>query len=141
MEFLKELGPAGRRYLLAVCNASWLRAEVPQRWRQATIVPLLKSGKKADDPASYRPVSLTVVTGKICDRMVQRRLAQYLESSPARLRARQAGFRQNRGTEEQAAALSATVHDGMRQDKKTLVVFLDHRGAFNKAWRAGALHK
>eukprot|EP00664_Eupelagonemidae_sp_cell27_P004310 gene4310-6455_t len=29
----------------------------------------------------------------------------------------------------------------MRQDKKTLVVFLDHRGAFNKAWRAGALHK
>ena len=100
---------------MAVCNASWQKGEVPKRWRQATIVPLLKPGKNCEDPASYRPVALTSVVGKICDRMIQRRLMQILEKEPARLRPQQAGFRPNRTTEEQAAALSAKIHGGFQR--------------------------
>ena len=62
---------------------------------------------------------------------------QILEKEPARLRAQQAGFRPNRTTEGQAAALSARVHSGFRKGLITMAVLIDHKGA----WRAGALHK
>eukprot|EP00661_Eupelagonemidae_sp_cell13_P005350 gene5350-2167_t len=140
-EFLQQLGQNGRRFLLALCNASWQQAVVPRRWRQAIIVPLLKAGKDPTDPGSYRPVSLTSVVGKVCDKLVQRRMMQLLEAAPGRLRPRQAGFRPRRTAEEQAASLSARVSDGFAQGQVTLAVLLDHKGAFNKAWRAGTVHK
>ena len=52
-----------------------------------------------------------------------------------------AGFRRRRTTEEQAAALTARIQQGFADGKVTLVVFVDHRAAFDKTWNDGILHK
>ena len=42
--FLKALGPAAKEELLSIFNQCFNKAEVPQPWRNATIIPLLKMG-------------------------------------------------------------------------------------------------
>lgn len=46
-------------------------------------MPLLKSGRPADDLSSYRPISLTSCLGKQLERMVLRRLNYHLEAVDA----------------------------------------------------------
>lgn len=43
------------------------------------IVPILKPGKEAECPGSYRPIALTAVICKIMERMVTDRLVYRLE--------------------------------------------------------------
>ena len=57
--FLKELGPKALQELLDICNTSYQSASCPQIWRNATIIPILKANKPADDIKSFRPISLT----------------------------------------------------------------------------------
>ena len=72
--FLKELGPKALKELLDICNASFLHADVPQTWRHAVIIPLLKNAKPASDVESYRPISLTSCVVKVLERMISNRL-------------------------------------------------------------------
>ena len=44
------------------------------------MTPIFKKGKKSD-PANYRPVSLTNVTGKLMERVVKEALTKYLEDN------------------------------------------------------------
>ena len=42
---LKHLGPLGLRYLCRLFNLSFTHARIPDIWKHAIIVPLLKPGK------------------------------------------------------------------------------------------------
>ena len=57
--FLKNLGTHAKTELLRVFSMSFREAVVLQVWRNAVIIPLLKSGKPAGSIESYLPVSLT----------------------------------------------------------------------------------
>jgi hypothetical protein len=51
-----------RTTLVAIANLATdvLRSgECPESWRDSTVVPLLKPGKRVDELRSYRPVSLS----------------------------------------------------------------------------------
>eukprot|EP00661_Eupelagonemidae_sp_cell13_P002460 gene2460-3762_t len=140
-EFLCHMGPHGKTALLDLCNRSWTQADVPGAWRRATIIPLPKKGKKAENPASWRPVALTSCLAKICERMIQRRLMHFLEAKAERLPVKQAGYRRFRSTEEHVAALTAQIQQAKRDGKILLAVFVDHAGAFDVAWRNAMLLK
>ena len=60
-QFLKALGPIARGILLDLFNESYEGVIIPQVWRNAIIIPLLKVklGKPSSALRSYRPVSLT----------------------------------------------------------------------------------
>ena len=45
--FLKELGPKALDELLDIYNTSFNMADIPQLWRHAIIIPLIKSPKPA----------------------------------------------------------------------------------------------
>lgn len=47
-----ELRPA----LLEMLNKAWRNAVLPDSWRTARVVPVLKPGKPASEPTSYRPI-------------------------------------------------------------------------------------
>ncbi|GAB0190115.1 hypothetical protein GRJ2_001476800 [Grus japonensis] len=61
---LRELAEELAKPLSIIYQQSWLTGEVPDNWRLANVMPIYKKGQK-DDPGNYRPVSLTLVPGKI----------------------------------------------------------------------------
>jgi len=63
---LSELAEELAKPLSITCQQSWLPGEFPDDWRIASVTPIHKKGRK-EDPGNYRPVSLTLVPGKIME--------------------------------------------------------------------------
>ena len=55
-------------------------AAVPRDWKNAVIIPVLKKGF-AGSVTNYRPISLTSVISKLMERVISRKIAEYLISS------------------------------------------------------------
>ena len=70
---------------------------IPKSWKIAEVFTLLKHGKPADNPDSYRPISLTPHSGKIFERIINSRLVHFLEKNNV-IPKEQAGFRRFRCT-------------------------------------------
>ena len=51
-EMLQNLGEKGKAVLLQLFNRTWTEGHIPKAWKTATITPILKKGKKANDPKS-----------------------------------------------------------------------------------------
>ena len=134
--FLKALGPRAKVELLSIFNQSFDDASVPQMWRRAIILPLLKAGKPAGQIASFRPVSLTSCVVKTMERMVSDRLYEIVETrnmfSPL-----QAGFRRGRSCEDQIMKMVQAIEDGFQKKKmeRSVLVMLDYSKAYDKVWR------
>ena len=79
--FIKALDPTALAVLLSLFNESFEGATIPQAWRFAIIIPLLKMGKPSSALGSYRPVSLTSCLVKTLERMIADRLYAYVESN------------------------------------------------------------
>ncbi|GAB0184022.1 hypothetical protein GRJ2_000867500 [Grus japonensis] len=61
---LRELVEELAKPLSIIYQQSWLTGEVPDDWQLANVTPIYKKGQKKD-PGNYRPVSVTLVLGKI----------------------------------------------------------------------------
>ncbi|KAK4820464.1 hypothetical protein QYF61_027746, partial [Mycteria americana] len=55
--------------LAILYQQSWLTGEVPVDWRLANVMPIYKKGQK-EDLGNYRPVSLTLVLGKVMEQII-----------------------------------------------------------------------
>src|ERR1700733_5697531 len=73
-EMIKNLGTAAKTKLLQIFNTCWTSGEVPQTWREAIMIPLLKPGKDSSSASSYRPISLTSCLYKTMERIINLRL-------------------------------------------------------------------
>ena len=63
-----------------ICTTSINHGTVPQDWKRADIVPLFKGGN-AENPSNYRPVSLTSVVAKICQKLLKDHWTKFLEDN------------------------------------------------------------
>ena len=139
-EMLLNLGEKGKEVLLALYNKTWEHGHIPKPWKLATINPILKKGKSADLPGSYRPISLTSCVGKLAERMVNSRLYWWLESSGL-INMNQAGFRAKSRTEDQLFRLTQRILDGFQKEEHTAAVFIDLQQAYDRVWRKGLFLK
>ncbi len=64
--------------LTLIFNQSTREGGIPRDWRTANVTPIFKKGKR-DDPANYRPVSLTCVICKILESIVRDRIIDHLD--------------------------------------------------------------
>ena len=70
----KDLGYGCMDKLLELYNEIFTLGRYPDPWKQAIVVPILKKNKPAKDPASYRPISLLPIAGKILESLVLNKL-------------------------------------------------------------------
>ena len=86
-------------------NLSIRLGSLPDDWT-ANIVPIFKKGDKSN-PANYRPVSLQSIICKILERIINKRLVNYLDENCV-ITEYQHGFRLKRSCETQ---LLCSLHD------------------------------
>ncbi|UYV80245.1 hypothetical protein LAZ67_18002138, partial [Cordylochernes scorpioides] len=94
---ISNLGKIGKERLLNIFNNSWKTGKLPQDCKNATIIPIKKLDKSADDPKNYRPISLTNICCKLMEKIIFRRLTYHPDTRNL-LPEEQYGFRKGHGT-------------------------------------------
>ena len=103
---------------------------LPRDWKRANIVPIYKGGNRSN-PLNYRPVSLTSVLGKMCERVVKDAWMKDLEDRNV-LTERQFGFRSGRScTSNLLAFYSRVIDEVQERDGWVDGVYLDLKKAFD----------
>ena len=74
IEFVIHQSAKTTAWLISFYTSCFRRSKLPKTWRRATVVALPKSNKHAQDPMSYRPISLFCVPFKIMERLIHSRI-------------------------------------------------------------------
>lgn len=124
---------ANKRNLLMplthICNLSLTEGKFPSEWKSATVIPIFKSGSKSD-PCNYRPISLLSCFSKILEKMVNKRLTDFLEEKNL-LSDRQFGFRRGKSCQDAVSLLTNVISEHLDNKKACIGVFLDLAKAFD----------
>ncbi|KAG5860668.1 hypothetical protein JTB14_003373 [Gonioctena quinquepunctata] len=139
-DFVRQLPTTANEVLLDIFDKIWSSGIYPRAWRQAIVIPILKSGKDPRTPNSYRPISLTSCLSKILEKMVSYRLRWVLESKQL-LSTAQAGFRCHRSTIDQLVLLEKEIQNSFAERNHLVAVFFDLERAFDTTWRFGVLEQ
>jgi hypothetical protein len=139
----KTLSEVSKTVLLGIYNRVWLEGLVPPSWKKSILVPILKKGKTSGEVASYRPISLLPVIGKIFESLTLPRLVEYFGVRNL-IPCFQMGFRKGKSTSFNIRALfNSSYYQSVRAGKPrpTLAVFFDAKKAFDTVWHPGLICK
>ncbi|GFT74512.1 reverse transcriptase domain-containing protein [Trichonephila clavipes] len=67
-----------KKELLEIFNLSWATGKLPKIWKLSTVIPILKPNKNDSECKNYRPISLTSTLCKLMERIIHRRLMNWL---------------------------------------------------------------
>ena len=115
--------------LTKIINKSLSEGCIPDRWREAQVIPVFKKGNRSD-PNNYRPVSLTSTCCKIMETLVRDSVMAHLLSYNL-LANEQHGFCSKRSC---CTQLLEAVHDwaeALDTSDPVDVIYLDYRKAFD----------
>ena len=129
-----------KKYIMDMYNRIWMEGEVPNSWKSTIIIPLLKEGKDPKDIRSYRPVVLTNTLCKIFERMINKRLAWYMEIEN-KIDTRQFGFRKQEKTIDAISKIITKILEGFKRKKKTAAIFFEIEKAYDKISREITFHQ
>ncbi|CAF0819288.1 unnamed protein product [Adineta ricciae] len=121
------------QHLTNLYNAVLNQGYIPNTWKQANIILLLKPKKDKQQPSSYRPISLLSCLGKLLEKIVKQRLMSELDRRNI-LPEHQAGFRPGKSTVynivrlQQYAERQLTAESSRRH---SAVVLFDIKAAFD----------
>ena len=115
--------------LTTLFNRSLLIGLFPSVLKKAVVVPIFKSGDNTL-MNNYRPIALLPVLSKILEKLVKRRMLDFLQKYNF-FDDKQYGFLPKNNTENALFDLIGAVTDGLERGKKIAVVFIDLRKAFD----------
>lgn len=137
---LRHLPPIGKRVLLHNYNKIWANKTFPAQWRHSLVIPIPKKNSIRTEPNGYRPISLTSCCSKVMERMVNRRLTQFIRDNDL-LDHRQHAFRQGCGTSTYFATLGHVLDDALENSLHVDLAALDISKAYNRTWTPAVLEK
>ena len=106
-------------------------ARFATKWKIGKLLPLHKGkGLNPHDPTSYRPISLLPVIGKITERVLQKQILEYMETS-GQLNGNHHSYRKKHSTVTAMLQLSDALFTGCDVKKITTLVTLDQSAAFD----------
>ena len=103
--------------------------EVPSEWKESTITPIFKKGKRCD-PGNYRPVNLTSNTCKLMEKIVKVDIESHLEKHV--LGNSQHGFRRGRSPQTNMVEFLDKLTSWLDEGKSVDVIYFDFSKAFDK---------
>lgn len=112
----------------------------PNIWKGATIFPILKPGKPANEAMSYRPISLLNIISKLFERLLLRRVVLHIEDNNI-LPNEQFGFRRAHSTSHQILRIVKHVRSRFCVGESTGFLAFDIEKAFDKVWHEGIIFK
>lgn len=137
---LKALPQSAIQFLTSILNHCIHIGYWPTPYKSAIVVPIKKSGKAANDPGSYRPISLLSSIGKIFERAILQIIKQECDNRSI-IPKHQFGFRNFHCAAQQATRLSLNLHQNKRNKLNSGVLALDIAKAFDSVWHAGLIYK
>ena len=90
--------------------------------------------------ATYRPISITSVLSKMCERLVSDRLGRFMEGSGV-LPTTQFAHRKGLGTCDALLCMSHTLQSALQSGQEAWIVQIDFSAAFDRVNHEGILYK
>nr|VZI52711.1 unnamed protein product [Spirometra erinaceieuropaei] len=134
-EVYKHGGPLLMDHLTALFQEMWRQGEVPQDFKDATIVHLYKRKGNRQVCDNHRGISLLNIAGKIFARILLNRLNNHLEQGL--LPESQCGFRRHRGTTDMIFAVRQLQEKCQEMRTHLYSTFVDLTKAFDTVNREG----
>lgn len=113
--------------LSIIYNQSIKQMSIPDRWREANVVPIHKQGQRTN-ASNYRPISLTCICCKILEHIVLHHLNKQLDKI---LTHNQHGFRSGLSCDTQLVSTYHKLARNFDSGSSTHALFLDFRKAFD----------
>jgi hypothetical protein len=108
-------------------------------WKFAEIILIPKPGKPANEVNSYRPISSLLVTLKLSEKLLLKRIRNALDLSTV-IPDYQFGLREGHSTIQQTHRIVNNTATSLKE-KTLCTVFLDIAQEFDKVWHDGLLYK
>ena len=134
-EVYKSGGPALLSRLTDLFQSMWQQEQLPQDFKDATIVHIYKRKGNRQSCDNHRGISLLSIAGKILARVLLNRLLKHLEQG--HLPESQCGFRAGRGTMDMVFAARQLQEKCMEQHQDLYLTFVDLTKAFDTVSREG----
>ncbi|GAB0197704.1 mitochondrial enolase superfamily member 1 [Grus japonensis] len=126
---LRELVEVLTKPLSITYQQSWLTGEVPVDWRLANVMPIYKKGWK-EDLGNYRPVSLTLVLGKVMEQIILSAITWHIQDNQV-IRPSQHWFMKGRSCLTNLISFWDKVAHLGDEGKAVDVIYLDSSKAFD----------
>ncbi len=104
--------------------------KVPDKWREATVIPIFKKGSKGE-AGNYRPVSLTSILCKIMETIVKENLMRHLEDNNL-IKDTQHGFLKGKSCATNLIEFMERLTKIVDKGSKADIFYLDFAKAFDK---------
>lgn len=125
--------------LLHLINLSLTTGTFPDSFKLAKVFPLYKSND-IRDKNNFRPISLLSVFSKVIEKIVKDQLVNYINKNNI-LSDCQFGFRNDKNISDALFDICSLINNSISNNKKTMLIFLDLKKAFDSVDRNKLLHK
>jgi uncharacterized protein (UPF0335 family) len=112
---------------------------IPKDWKNATVVPIFKKGKR-NLPENYRPVSLTCIVCKVMERILRDRIVKYF-TEKSLLSSNQYGFVPGRSCTLQLLVCMEEWSKQLDAGNQVDIIYTDFSKAFDTVSHTRLLHK
>ena len=138
-KMMKSVAKAIAKPLTSLYNRLLINGQFPAIYKYSHVIPLFKKGERFL-PSNYRPVALLSNVGKGMERIVFKRIYNFLLDNNL-LYKYQSGFVPGHSTTYQLIDIYHHICQAFDQNQLSFMVFLDISKAFDRVWHAGLLYK
>lgn len=128
--FLKYASSDTKQFYLDTINQFFALGSSPDIWRTQIVIPILKPGKSAMDPLSYRPIALSSTLAKVTEHLIKNRLEWFLEARGL-LADSQFGFRKGSSTMDSLGIITSEIRLAFTKNQSVIGIFLDITAAYD----------
>ena len=127
---LKEAADILSKPLCMLMNKTFEEQQIPTVWKDANVTALYKNKGAKTDPSNYRPVSLTCIPCKLCEKTVREVLMKHMTENKLFTNC-QFGFRENRSCILQLLDVLDDLTKAYDENKQTDVIYINIKKAFD----------